>query len=601
MKRPAQQKVLSLILILILMAVILPCGAAAAVKCQIQPTSAVLDLGRSATLQLSARLSGAAPNNLTWRSGNTAIATVNRNGLVTAKRTGSVKIGVCVPKKTPWSFCRLTIKRTSIKPSAIVLSCSKASLLVGETLSVSAAIKPANAVQSVIWQSSNKKIATVSPAGLITAKKVGTCRIRAASTARPGLRKYLTLKVTDGIPPTEIRLSAPITALKIGDQVTITPTIIPENASTKLIWTSSNTKIATVSGGVVTAKRTGTVKIRAKSASVPTVYGTLGITVVDPNAVEAIHIASDDFYLDKGATRQLSASLTPAGTIVQVSWKSDKPTVASVTTTGKVTGLKAGTATITATAGGMSDTVLVTVLTNERSTSLPLRSMDSADGINPNRKKIQDIFTSAINELECCVARGKLGASERATRKAFLQRGFTMYDMAWAPTKNVLYWSKSTNFIGGKIYIGMPYTQYQRTYNLAKWLKNVSHTMSSGYYKVTMPGVNYPGNDCSSFVSICQFDVNTSNSYLNTATIYSTTVYKTVENGFASMMPGDILVKKGHVAMFLYYVTPDRIMVLEQGGGSEPNTISCNIKTISGTYSPQGYRVRRKASLPSAK
>jgi hypothetical protein len=52
--------------------------------------------------------------------------------------------------------------------------------------------------------------------------------------------------------------------------------------------------------------------------------------------------------------------------------------------------------------------------------------------------------------------------------------------------------------------------------------------------------------------------------------------------------------------MFLYYVTPDRIMVLEQGGGSEPNTISCNIKTISGTYRPQGYRVRRKADLPSA-
>jgi len=41
-------------------------------------------------------------------------------------------------------------------------------------------------------------------------------------------------------------------------------------------------------------------------------------------------------------------------------------------------------------------------------------------------------------------------------------------------------------------------------------------------------------------------------------------------------------------------------MVLEQGGVGEPNTVACSIKTISGTYSPQRYRVRRKATLPSA-
>jgi uncharacterized protein YjdB len=601
MRWPMKQKVLGLLLVFVLMTGILPISVTAAVKFQIQPTSAVLDLARSTTLQLSARLSGAVPNDLTWRSENTSIATVNSNGLVTAKKTGRVRIGVRVPGKTSWSLCQLTVRRSSIKPTSIVLSRNRAFLLVGETLNVSATIKPANAAQSVIWQTSNRKVATVSPDGLITAKKMGTCRIRATSTARPKLRKYLILKVTDGIAPTKIRLNAPRTSLKIGEQMSLTPAITPENASNKLMWTSSNTRVATVSaGGVVTAKKVGTAKIRARSASKPKVYGTIGIRVQNPNAVDSIRVEADDFYLDKGTYRQLSATLSPAGSTIPVSWKSDKPTIASVTTTGKVTGLNPGSAIITATAGGKSDTVLVTVLTDERSANLPVRYVSNAGIIPSNSKKIQEIFTSALNELECCVARSKLSASERALRKEFLQRGFIMYDMAWAPSKDVPYWSRSTSYIGGRIYIGMPYTQYKRNYNLSKWLSNVSHTMSNGYYKVTMPGVSYPGNDCSSFVSICQFGMNTSNSYLNTTTLYSTAVYKTVINGFSSLMPGDILVKKGHTAMFLYYVTPDRIMVLEQGGGSEPNTISCNIKTISGTYRPQGYRVRRKADLPSA-
>lgn len=233
MAEPLKQKVFSLLLVLILMAGILPGGAAEAAVCQIQPTSAVIDLAQGSTLQLSARLSGAAPNELRWQSGNTAVATVDGNGLVTAKKTGSVRIGVRVPGKTSWSLCSLIVKKT--RPSAIVLSCSSASLLVGETLGVSATVKPLIVSQNVIWQTSNKNVATVSPEGLITAKKVGTCRIRATSAVQKKLRKHLILKVTDGIPPTEIRLTAPRTALKVGNQVTLTPAITPENASSKLV------------------------------------------------------------------------------------------------------------------------------------------------------------------------------------------------------------------------------------------------------------------------------------------------------------------------------------------------------------------------------
>ena len=578
----------------------LPASAAPTVA--ISKSSATINLSAGNTLQLSARLSSAKyEDKLLWKSGNTAIATVNQNGLVTAKKAGKVKIGVRIRGETGWSLCKLTIKAGGKKPTSIVLSQNTAQLLVGETLTLDATVKPAAASQSVTWKSSKPAVASVSANGTVTAKKPGKVLIRATSTANTKIKKSMQITVAAAVAPTKITLSPSSGSLEVGDKLALSATVSPEGASEKVKWTSTNSAVASVnSSGMVTAKKAGTATIRATSAVKSTVRGAVTITVTDPNAVTGIAISGGDFYLDKGASKTLTAVIKPAGSSAAVSWKSDNLSVASVTTSGKVTGLGSGTATITATAGGKSDSIQVKVLTDERETTLPEAYLTSSSKISANSKKIDAIYQSAMEELETCLAKGLISASERALRKEMIQRGFVMYDMAWSPSDNVRYWSGSTSYAEGRIYVGLPYTQLNRNYNLDKWLKNVSYQKSSGYYRVTMPSTNYPGNDCSSFVSICQFGMNTAYSYLNTTAMYSSTQYKTITEGFANMMPGDVLVKKGHTALFLYYVTSDRIMVLEQGGGSEPNTVSCHIKSISGTYRPQGYRVRRKASLPSA-
>lgn len=591
-----------LMLCLMLGLAALPLPAAAAAQVAISKKTAILNLADGNTLTLTARVSASRyEDQLQWKSGNTAIATVSQDGLVTAKKAGKVKIGVRIRGESGWSLCKLTIKNGGTAPKSIILSETNAELQVGEQLTLEATVRPSTASQNVKWQSSKAAVVSVSADGKLTAKKPGKALIRATATGNSKVRKSIPVTVVASTAPSKIVVSPDSQSLEVGDKLTLTVDVSPADASDKVTWTSTNTAVASVSsGGVITAKKAGTATIRATSAVKSTVRDSVTVSVYDPNAVTAITISGGDIYLDKGSSKSLAAVVMPADSKAKVTWTSDNLAVASVTTSGKVTGLGTGTATITAKAGGKSDSIQVKVLTKERETTLPAKYVSSASAISANSKKIQALYQSAIEELEMCVATGKISSGERATRKEILQRGFVMYDMAWSPQSNVRYWSGSTSYIEGRIYFGLPYTQTNRTFNLEKWLKNVSYKKSNGYYQVTMPGTTYPGNDCSSFVSMCNFGMNTGSSYLNTTDLYSTTQYKTVTDGFNNLLPGDILVKKGHTAMFLYYVTSDKIMVLEQGGSSEPNTVSCNLKTISGIYRPQGYRVRRKASLPSA-
>lgn len=111
------------------------------------------------------------------------------------------------------------------------------------------------------FKSSNKKVARVSSAGLITLKKRGKTKI----TFKVGKKKCtLTLKVVDPTIPTKVTLdqSGTVKATK-GESVTLTATI-PEGTTSTIKWKTSNKKVATVNqSGEVTFKKKGTVYIAA--------------------------------------------------------------------------------------------------------------------------------------------------------------------------------------------------------------------------------------------------------------------------------------------------------------------------------------------------
>ena len=156
-------------------------------------------------------------------------------------------------------------------------------------------------------------------------------------------------------------------SLKLGASVQLTATVTPSNATDKTVsWTSSNSSVAKVSDGKITAVKAGTATITAtaggKTASVV-------VAVADnPVPVESVSVSGDGvsggkLSLKSGASAQLTATVKPDNaTDRKVTWTSSDSSVANVMGTGVVTaGSKAGRATVTATAGGVSASVEVTV------------------------------------------------------------------------------------------------------------------------------------------------------------------------------------------------------------------------------------------------
>ncbi|MDD5951281.1 MAG: Ig-like domain-containing protein, partial [Bacteroidales bacterium] len=156
-----------------------------------------------------------------------------------------------------------------------------------------------------------------------------------------------------------------------GDSQTLTATVYPANATNKKVsWKSSDESVATVSNGQVTALKAGTATITVTTED----GGKTATCQVTVNAkvynVESVSLDKTSITLTEGDSETLTATVSPSNaTNKNVSWKSSNTSVATVSN-GKVTALKAGTATITVTTedGGKTATCQVTVYANHTST-----------------------------------------------------------------------------------------------------------------------------------------------------------------------------------------------------------------------------------------
>ena len=170
---------------------------------------------------------------------------------------------------------------------------------------------------------------------------------------------------------TEVTISQPTAELIVGENVKLSATVKPSDATSQGIsWISSSISIATVtSDGLVTAVAEGKATIKAaaggKSASCV-------VTVSKkPVPVTSITLNKTSLELTKGESKTLTATVTPAdATNKTVSWTSSNPSIASVDSKGKVTGTGNGSATITAKAEDKEATCTVTVTVPIESISL---------------------------------------------------------------------------------------------------------------------------------------------------------------------------------------------------------------------------------------
>ncbi len=310
---------------------------------KISATSVALPKGETRLLTASVLPKNATNQGITWKSSNTSIATVNEAGQITARSRGTVNITATSKEGGYSATCVVTVLQLA---ESVQLNYSSVTMDVGKTKTLSASLTPSTVTyKTVKFKSSNTKVATVTSKGVITAVKAGTAII--TCTSKDGNAKT-TCKVTVTQPATGITLSPKTMSVREGKLKAITATVKPVDVTNaKVLWKSSNTKIATVdSSGVVKGIKKGTVTITATTASAGKT-ATCKVTVI--KSVTGITLNKTQLTINVGSKSVITPNIKPAAASIKtVKWTSSNYDVADVTKDGQVIAKAPGYATITA-------------------------------------------------------------------------------------------------------------------------------------------------------------------------------------------------------------------------------------------------------------
>ena len=279
------------------------------ILCDTDPMAAAQTLEPGGTLDLSACLSsgvfeGNAPEDgvkftrPVWSSSAPAVATVDKNGLVTALANGETEISVGGVK-----VCSVTV-RTSV--TGVELDRDTLRLIVGDKEQLTATVSPETATdKSLTWSSSDSEVASVGADGLVTAHKPGTAVIT-VTTGDGGFTASCMVSVR--IPVTGVELDRDTLRLTVGDREQLTATVSPETATEKGVeWSSSAPDVASVDAdGLVTAHKPGTAVITVAT-------GDGGFTASCTVSVIALNIPeTHDITVIPGAGGTIRPSLSNA-------------------------------------------------------------------------------------------------------------------------------------------------------------------------------------------------------------------------------------------------------------------------------------------------
>lgn len=302
---------------------------------KLSKTSVTIVKGKTGTLTASVLPSTASNKTVTWKSSNTKIAAVDAKGKVTAKKAGTATI-TATASNGKKATCKVTVAEVKLNASSIPVQVGKTTT----ALKVETKYPSGDSVKS--WSSSNKKIVTVDKKGKIKGVKKGTATVTV--TMKSGAKDTCKVTVQKGKVVTKsLSVSDKKLTLVKGKSDKLTVKRNPVSATEKITWSSSNSKIASVDkNGKVSAKKAGTATITAKSSNGK--KASCKVTVKNPTVT--LSRKSATVLVGKTTTIKVKSTYPSKET---VTYKSSNTKVATVDKKGKVTGKKAGTATITVT------------------------------------------------------------------------------------------------------------------------------------------------------------------------------------------------------------------------------------------------------------
>ena len=475
-------------------------------------TSLKLAVKNTYTLKATISPSNATNKNVTWTSSNSNVATVS-NGIVTAKNAGTTTITVTTRDGNRKASCVVTVYKptTVVKVTSVSLSNSALTIKKGLSAQLSAIVNPSNATnKSVSWSSSNTNVAIVSN-GTIIAKGAGTTIITVTTVDGGKSATCFVTVLPNTIHVTGVTISKSSLSLNTNSSASIYATVSPSNATNKSVtWSSSNTKVATVSGGLIKAVGAGTATITVKTNDGGKT-ATCKVTVTNaPVKVSGVKLNRSSVSINEKATTQLTATVSPSNAANKsVTWSSSNTSVATVSSSGVITGKKAGTATITVKTkdGGKKATCKVTVNALKNG----WKTEGGKDYYYVNGKKLTNQFKGYRYLGSDGAAIAKMGSFEITTYKStawVAASQLYIYEKASTSSKYLGYvvagdkitilsaesngmikmnYGKTTGWVSiDYIFINLPDVMPSMTYKIPA-ASSTGLTMTSGGYKI--PGV----------------------------------------------------------------------------------------------------------------
>ncbi len=311
-----------------------------------------------------------------------------------------------------------------VEVQSISFSQTKVFMNIGEKHTLDLIITPSNAnYDEIIYKSSDLNVVEVVN-GVLTAKGVGNAKVTAIVGKFKAEVEVSVIK--ESIEPTGISFKNCVDSLYVGETSKIIVSIKPADATNvKVTWSSSNSSVATVSDGLVVAKNPGKVTI---TASVGKYSTSKEIVIKEPKVeIQKVQLNSTEQTLYVGKSYRFIASVYPSGySLDNMKWSSSNTDVARVDSTGYVTALSKGTATITFSLDGKTASAKVTVVDNKVSVTTLAISPSSLElmignshtlktTISPSNATIKDITWSSSNEAVASVHDGVVVAHKKGS------------------------------------------------------------------------------------------------------------------------------------------------------------------------------------------
>lgn len=331
---------------------------AGALVLSIAPELAEITLGDSLGLEATLRTptgTEVRSSSVQWSTSNQTVATISGEGVVTALSPGDATLTAIANGRTATAIVRVLPNPAH----SISVAPANSGSYPGEAVQLVATVRDARGrmlpTSNVTWSTPATNVVDVTPDGLVRARAQGAALITATVEGRTASATVMVFAA----PAAAVSVTAPANSVPLGGRLKAIATARDSAGNVlsgkPVAWSSSNPSVAQVDAeGSITGLVVGSTSIHA---IIDSKIGTLPISVVSATPT-TISVLPATAAVSLGKTAQLTAEVRDqGGNLVSgtgVTWASANPSIATVTGSGLVTAVGAGTVDVSATAGALS-------------------------------------------------------------------------------------------------------------------------------------------------------------------------------------------------------------------------------------------------------